>query len=97
MTTIEQVNQALKNFGKPTPKPAQPKPTRPNTALLKQRIAEARKSIGVLFAQAQKLKAVKIAAQIHELSAKLAAMEAELNKISNHSSPLPVRASLVRR
>jgi len=50
--TIDEVNEALRNYGKPAAKAPTAANKKIDTALLKARIAEARKNVGAIFAPA---------------------------------------------
>lgn len=80
---IDEVNNILKGKRPVSAQPeAKPTANKPNTTTLRVRIAEARKAVGVVMAQAKNMKAFKIMLQARELNGKLVALEAELNRIS---------------
>ena len=66
--TIDEVNKALRNYGKPAAKAPTAANKKIDTALLKARIAEARKNVGAIFAPAQMLGAHEIADKTRKLS-----------------------------
>jgi hypothetical protein len=81
--TIEQVNQILARrpvSAQPSKAPAAVK--QPDTKTLAARIAEARKAVGAVIAQAKRLGSTRIIKQVRSLSEQLVALDAELTRIS---------------
>jgi hypothetical protein len=81
---LTQVNEQLRSKRPATKTPA-PKPATnnlPDTAVLRQRIAQARQNVAATMASAKKLNAHAMIARIRVLSDKLAALEADFGRIS---------------
>ena len=78
---INELNELLKSKN-PAAKQAPVATNKPDTAPLKQRIAHARKQIGMVDLRARRLNSPELVKRIRELRFKLSAMEAELAKIS---------------
>jgi hypothetical protein len=83
LSEVDEANKALTNYGKkPTTKAPVVKNNKPDTTVLKRRIADVRKQVGVAFEEAQRLGATKLAAQIRDLSQQLVELEACLAQSS---------------
>jgi hypothetical protein len=87
MTTLDQINNSLK-ARKPAAKASAATAKTPDVATLRSRIAETRKALNQLLAQAQGLGASGIAEQVRALSARLCQLEGQLASVRGLSTKL---------
>ena len=79
--TIDQVNSQLRNK-RPAAKQTPAANNKPDVASIRERIADVRKQMGVAFEKAQRLSTTELSAKLRSLSVQLAALEADLGRIS---------------